>query len=168
MILWNKNSEVFIPFRAYRLINLQGGLMSLWLFKMPFALFHQWIGVPSYPSKCAGETEKIILTFILVDSQKFKTRDSMFSNSRIVFPFYKCGSEHFFTQRNLPCALIFSTAIQNTVHFESVNEQIVLSNPGRQFEHIKRLTMRSLNHIVIIRYKNRCRAKDIQTVHRQV
>ena len=28
MILGNKNSEVFIPFRAYRLINLQGGLNS--------------------------------------------------------------------------------------------------------------------------------------------
>ena len=74
----------------------------------------------------------------------------------------------FFSQRNLPYTLIFSTAIQNTARFESINELIVPTTPGRQFEHIKRLTRHSLNHIVIIRYKNRCRAKDIQTVHRQV
>ena len=59
-------------------------------------------------------------------------------------------------------------AIQNTGRFESINEWIVPTTPGRQFEHIKRLTRHSLNHIVIRRYKNRCRAKDIQTVHRQV
>ena len=82
-------------FFTQRLINLQGGLMSLWLFKMPLALLHKWIGVPSYPSKSAGETEKILLTFILVDSQNYKTRYSKFLNSRIIFPFYKCGSEHF-------------------------------------------------------------------------
>ena len=86
-------------FFTQRLINLQGGLISLWLFKMPLALLHKWIGVPSYPSKCAGETEHCYNFLFSLIRKKFKTRDSMFSNSRIVFPFYKCGSEHFFTQR---------------------------------------------------------------------
>ena len=53
----------------------------------------------------------------------------------------------------MPCALIFSTAIQNTTRFESINELIVPTTPGRQFEHIKRLTRHSLNHIVIKGYK---------------
>ena len=60
-----------------------------------------------------------------------------------------------------------SIAIQNTARFESVKERIVPTTPGQQFEHIKRLIKLSLRHIVIKRYKNRCRAKDIQTVHRQ-
>ena len=68
---------------------------------------------------------------------------------------------------NLSCALIFPTAIQNTARFESINEWIVPTTPGRQFEHIKRLIKHSLKHIVIRRYKNRCRTKAIQTVHRQ-
>ena len=66
------------------LVLLLGALMSLWLFKIPRALLYKGLSVPSYPSNCAGGTEKILLTFVLVDSQKFKTHDLMFSNSRIV------------------------------------------------------------------------------------
>ena len=67
----------------------------------------------------------------------------------------------FFTQRliKLPCTLIFSTAIQNTARFENINESIVPTTPGRQFEHIKRLIKHSLNHILIRKYKNRFRAR---------
>ena len=40
-ILWNKNAEVFILFRAYRIIKMPYALLSLWLFRIPCALFHR-------------------------------------------------------------------------------------------------------------------------------
>ena len=47
VILWNKNSEVFIPFSAYRSINLPCAL--LFLFKIPRALLYKGLSVPLIP-----------------------------------------------------------------------------------------------------------------------
>ena len=74
-----------------RLINLPlvlllCPLMFLWLFKIPRALLYKGLIVPLIPRSVPVRLKKILITFILVDSQKFKTRESMFSNSRIVLP----------------------------------------------------------------------------------
>jgi len=127
------------------------------------------INCTPYPSKCAGEAEKILITVILIGSENVKTHESIFL--LILELFYVCQSDRniFYAALN-QIAVRFNVpiAIQNTAHFESVNERIVPTTPGQQFEHIKRLIKLSLKHIVVKRYKNRCRAKDIQTVHRQV
>ena len=63
---------------------------------------------PHIPRSVAGETEKILITFILVDSQKFKTQGVDFN--LILESFYVCKCDrNIFTQRliNLSSALMF-------------------------------------------------------------
>ena len=65
-----------------RLIKLPLVLLPLWLFKIPHALFHTGLSVPSYPSNCAGETEKFLFLFVLI-RQSFKGTNRFFAD-RIV------------------------------------------------------------------------------------
>ena len=76
------------------------------LFKMPLALFHNRVSVLSYPSNCAGETEKKFLSLLFLLIRRSLKRTNRFF--LILESFYACPCDQtFFTQRNLPCALIF-------------------------------------------------------------
>ena len=69
------------------------------------ALLYNWLSVPSYPSNCAGETEKHCYNFLfLLFRRSFKGTNRLFCLS---FYACKCGRT-IFTQRliNLPCTLM--------------------------------------------------------------
>ena len=72
-----------------RLINFPFVLLPLWLFKIPCALLYKGLIVPLIPRSVPVRLKKILITFILVGSQNFKTHESIFSNSRNRFTLVK-------------------------------------------------------------------------------
>ena len=70
-------------FAELLLIKLLLVLLPLWLFKIPHALFHTGLSVPSYPSNCAGETEKFLFLFVLI-RQSFKGTNRFFADQIVL------------------------------------------------------------------------------------